>query len=89
MSITMLATRYIMEHDEYYQDAVSMARRNGIRDFAQWLETRSPTLRAAVEPDTAEALVEEIVRRAKNLAQYSEVDVNNFRRFLRERLARS
>ena len=38
MSYVELASKYITENDEFYQDEISMARRNGIRDFAAWLD---------------------------------------------------
>jgi len=59
-----------------------------IVDDDDLLDRAAQLLRAPVNQDTTEALIEEITRRAINLAQYSTVDQDMFRRFLRERLGR-
>ena len=51
MTYRELASKYITENDGFYQDAESMARRNGIRDFGSWLDMqRGLTTHEAVKP---------------------------------------
>ena len=78
---------YMKEYLKRQPRTLSMSQIEELIEYDAWLESRSPTLRAPDNPDTTEALIEEITRRAINLAQYSTVDQDMFRRFLRERLA--
>jgi hypothetical protein len=86
--MAILTRDYIIKQIKALKDDVSRLEKN-INEYFMVLDTRSPTLRAADNQDTTEALIEEITRRAINLAQYSTVDQDMFRRFLRERLGRS